>query len=176
MVSTRKIPKVSLFLQGGYGKPGFNFLKNKFDFYYIGGIRFNWSLAGLYTSRNDRQLFDLNKSMISAQKETFLYNTQFSLSRQEVKSRSMMISLMLIIRSSHSMRVSWRPILHNWKTERLPQMNISHTSMPLMWPGKILFCTRLSFSWHNTITRQPPGINHQISQTKWINTSSSHLQ
>ncbi|MFZ1678513.1 MAG: TolC family protein [Saprospiraceae bacterium] len=83
MVTTRKIPKVSLFLQGGYGKPGFNFLKNKFDFYYIGGIRFNWSLAGLYTSRNDRQLFDLNKSMISAQKETFLYNTQLSLSRQE---------------------------------------------------------------------------------------------
>ncbi len=83
MISTRKIPKVSLFLQGGYGKPGFNFLKNKFDFYYIGGIRFNWSLASVYTSRNDHQLFDLNKSMISTQKETFLYNTNLSLSRQE---------------------------------------------------------------------------------------------
>lgn len=83
MISTRKIPKINLFIQGGYGKPGFNFLKNKFDFYYIGGIRFNWSLASLYTSGNDRQLLDLNRSMISAQKETFLYNTQLSLSRQE---------------------------------------------------------------------------------------------
>lgn len=82
MISTRKIPKVSLFLQGGYGKPGFNFLKNTFDFYYIGGIRFNWSLAALYTSGNDRQLIDLNKSMINAQKETFLFNTNLSMTRQ----------------------------------------------------------------------------------------------
>ncbi|MEP6793149.1 MAG: TolC family protein [Saprospiraceae bacterium] len=85
MISTRKIPKVNLFLQGGYGKPGFNFLKNKFDFYYIGGVRFNWSLSGLYTSGNDQQLIDLNKSMINVQKETFLFNTNLSLNRQETE-------------------------------------------------------------------------------------------
>ncbi len=85
MISSRKIPKVSLFLQGGYGKPGFNFLKNKFDFYYIGGLRVNWSLTGLYTSENDRQIIDLSKSMIDVQKETFLFNTNLSLSRQETE-------------------------------------------------------------------------------------------
>ncbi|HZV68729.1 MAG TPA: TolC family protein [Saprospiraceae bacterium] len=83
MISTRKIPKLGLFLQAGYGKPGFNFLANKFDFYYIGGIRFIWPLASLYTSRNDRQLLVQSQDMIEVQKETFLFNTNLSLSRQE---------------------------------------------------------------------------------------------
>ncbi|HSQ44091.1 MAG TPA: TolC family protein, partial [Ginsengibacter sp.] len=49
IIKARNQPKASLFLQGGYGRPTFNFLKNQFDFFYIGGIRFNWSLSGLYT-------------------------------------------------------------------------------------------------------------------------------
>ncbi|HEX5667414.1 MAG TPA: TolC family protein, partial [Chitinophagaceae bacterium] len=41
-LDVRKAPRVSLFAQGGYGKPGLNMLVNEFDFFYIGGVRLAW--------------------------------------------------------------------------------------------------------------------------------------
>jgi outer membrane protein TolC len=49
LIDSRNKPKASLFFQGGYGKPGLNFLKNEFEFFYTTGVRLNWSLGGLYT-------------------------------------------------------------------------------------------------------------------------------
>ena len=38
------LPKLSLFVQGGYGRPGLNFLDDTFQFYYLGGIKLNYPL------------------------------------------------------------------------------------------------------------------------------------
>jgi len=83
LIRSRNLPKASLFVQGGYGKPGLNFLKNDFEFYYIGGIRFNWSLGGYYTQKKEKQLVDINKRMVDIEKETFLLNTNTSLKQQQ---------------------------------------------------------------------------------------------
>jgi len=83
IVDSRKVPKVGLFLQGGYGKPALNLLNNKFDFYYIGGIKFNWPLSGLYTSKNDKQILSLQQHLIDIKKETFLLNANLSMIREE---------------------------------------------------------------------------------------------
>ena len=40
LITAKNLPKASLFAQGGYGRPALNLLKNEFDFYYIGGVRF----------------------------------------------------------------------------------------------------------------------------------------
>ena len=72
---TKTLPRVGLFLQGGYGKPALNQLKNEFDTYYLGGIRLNWSLSGFYNSKRDKQLFDISLQQVNAQKETFVFNT-----------------------------------------------------------------------------------------------------
>jgi outer membrane protein TolC len=82
LTSTRVLPRVSLFVQGGYGKPGLNMLLNEFDTYYIGGIRFNWNLGGFYNSKRDKQLLDLNLQSVQNQKETFVFNTNLSLQQQ----------------------------------------------------------------------------------------------
>ncbi len=39
------MPKLGLFLTGGYGKPALNMLNNDFSAYYIGGIRLSWNFG-----------------------------------------------------------------------------------------------------------------------------------
>lgn len=82
LITTRNLPKASLFGQAGYGRPGLNFLKNEFDFYYIAGIRLNWSLGGLYTAKKERQIVEVNKRMLEVQRETFLLNTNMLLKQE----------------------------------------------------------------------------------------------
>jgi outer membrane protein TolC len=80
--NTRNMPRLGAFVQGGYGRPALNALKNEFDFYYIGGLRLNWSLGGLYNAHRDRQLLDVNAQGIDSQKEVFLFNTNIALKQQ----------------------------------------------------------------------------------------------
>jgi outer membrane protein TolC len=81
-ISATNRPKLSLFLQGGYGRPGLNNFDNNFAPYYIGGIRFNWQFGGFYTLKNQRQLMDINRQMTDIQKETFIFNTSLILKQQ----------------------------------------------------------------------------------------------
>lgn len=83
IIRATNLPKTSLFVQGGYGRPGLNMLQNEFDLYYIGGVRFTWSLSGLYTRKRDKQLVEVNKRSIDVQRETFLFNTSTQLRQQQ---------------------------------------------------------------------------------------------
>lgn len=83
LITAKNLPKANLFVQGGYGRPGLNMLKNDFDFYYIGGVRLNWSLGGLYTKKKERELVEVNKKIVDVQKETFLLNTSTQLKQQQ---------------------------------------------------------------------------------------------
>jgi outer membrane protein TolC len=85
LISAKNLPKASVFVQGGYGRPALNQLKNDFDIYYIGGVRLNWSLGGLYTKKKEKELVEVNKKMIDVQKETFLLNTNTQLQQQHAE-------------------------------------------------------------------------------------------
>lgn len=85
LITAKNLPKASVFLQGGYGRPGLNQLKNEFDFYYIGGVRLNWSLGGLYTKKKEKELTTVNKQIVEIQKETFLLNTNTQLKQQSAE-------------------------------------------------------------------------------------------
>jgi outer membrane protein TolC len=85
LVTAKNLPRASFFVQGGYGNPGLNLLKNEFDLFYTTGIRLNWSLGGLYTKKNDRQLIEVSKKMVDVQKETFLLNRNAALQQQQAE-------------------------------------------------------------------------------------------
>jgi outer membrane protein TolC len=85
LITAKNLPKASLFAQGGYGRPALNQLKNEFDFFAIGGIRFSWSLGGLYTKKKERELTEVNKRIVDVQRETFLLNTNTQLKQQEAE-------------------------------------------------------------------------------------------
>ena len=83
MISAKNLPKFGLFVQGGVGKPALNMLSNKFEPYYLGGVRLNWSLSGWYTAKRERFLLTIRKQNTGIQKETFLYNTNMVLKQQQ---------------------------------------------------------------------------------------------
>ena len=82
LTDSKIIPKANLFFQGGYSKPGLNMFKNDFDWYYITGIRFSWTLSNLYSYGNESEINQLNLQNIYAQTETFLLNTKITTNQQ----------------------------------------------------------------------------------------------
>ncbi len=85
LINSKNHPRVSLFLQAGYGRPGLNFLKNEFDPYYVGGVRMNWTIGGYYTQKKEKELVEVNRKMVDAQKDAFLLTTRTSLVQQQAE-------------------------------------------------------------------------------------------
>ncbi len=116
LITAKNQPKASLYLQGGYGKPGLNQLKNGFDLFYIAGVRFNWSLGGIYTKKKEREQVGLNKKIVDIQQETFLLNTRAQLSQQQSeidKLQQLIRSDEEIIRLRHSVTDAAKAQLEN---------------------------------------------------------------
>ncbi len=85
LIRAKNLPTAGLFIQGGYGRPGLNMLQNNFDAYYIGGVKLNWSLSGLYTSKKEKALLNVKSKSIDLQKEVFLFNTNVTLNKQNAE-------------------------------------------------------------------------------------------
>lgn len=85
LISSKNRPRTSLFVQGGYGRPALNMLKNQFDWFYIAGVRLNWGFGGLYTSKKERELLAINQRMVNVQKDLFLLNTNSQLKQQQAE-------------------------------------------------------------------------------------------
>jgi outer membrane protein TolC len=83
MITASNLPKVGLFVQGGYGKPGLNMLSNEISPYYIGGLRLSWNLSGYYSQKNNLEKITLNQKSVDIQKETFLFNNNLQ-NRQQI--------------------------------------------------------------------------------------------
>jgi outer membrane protein TolC len=82
LLTAKNNPKLSFFVQGGYGRPAFNILSNSFDPFYIGGLRLTFPISGFYTIRNERELIRVNRETMDVQRNTFLFNTRFILKQQ----------------------------------------------------------------------------------------------
>lgn len=87
LLTARNLPKLGLFFQSGYARPAFNPFSNAFDYYYIGGLRLNWALGGMYTLKKDRALISVNREMLELQRETFVFNTNYTLKQQSSEMR-----------------------------------------------------------------------------------------
>ncbi|MFZ1530138.1 MAG: TolC family protein [Ferruginibacter sp.] len=83
LIGSKNLPKASAFVQGGYGKPGLNMLKNSFEPFAIAGLRLNWNLGNLYTAKNEKRLAELNTKNVQLQKETFLLNNSAQQKQQQ---------------------------------------------------------------------------------------------
>lgn len=79
----KNLPRLSLFFQGGYGRPTLNMLNNDFGTYYIGGARFTWNVNGFYTYKKEKQIQEINQDLMDVQKDVFLFNTNLVLKQQK---------------------------------------------------------------------------------------------
>ncbi|MCB9250916.1 MAG: TolC family protein [Flavobacteriales bacterium] len=93
LVEVKNLPNLSLFIQGGYGRPALNMLNNDFKSYFIGGLRFSWNLSGFYTSGNEKKMIRINQQSLDLMNETFLFNTALK-TRQQNEELSKYMKLM----------------------------------------------------------------------------------
>lgn len=82
LVQSKVRPRLSLFGQGGYAYPGFDFFKDEFAWFYIGGIRLNWQLSNLYTQQNERKLLGVQAKLVTIQEEVFRFNLDMAYKQQ----------------------------------------------------------------------------------------------
>ena len=83
LAEARLAPRLSLFGQVGYGRPGLDFLRNDFHGYGQAGVRLNWNLNGYYTRRQDREALRLGQEVVAVQQAAFEQNQRVALAGQQ---------------------------------------------------------------------------------------------
>lgn len=82
-LEVKKAPRLSVFAQGGYGKPALNLLLNEFDFFYTTGVRVSWNLSGFYNIGRDKQINDWNRQSLGIQEEQLTMSIRAELKKYE---------------------------------------------------------------------------------------------
>ena len=81
-ITAGMMPKLGLFVTGGYGKPGLDMFEDNFKVYYLAGVKLSWNLGSLYTRKNDRRKIQTGIRSIETQRETFLFNTSLDVAQR----------------------------------------------------------------------------------------------
>lgn len=85
VLTSKNLPKIGAFAQGGYGKPGLNMFDNKFKTYLVGGVRLSWNFGNLYTYSNDKRKIYLQQAMLETNRETFIHNVSIVIPQQQIE-------------------------------------------------------------------------------------------
>lgn len=78
LIRSKTLPRLGLFAQGGYGRPGLNMLLNEFDWYSIGGLRLSWNLSAFYTGSKEQSSNRINRMMAEANRDAWMRNAEIT--------------------------------------------------------------------------------------------------
>lgn len=76
------LPQFSLFVRGGYGRPGLNMMDNSFQPFAVGGIRMVWNISQLYSLGYGKKIVGYSKDQVNSMRETFLFNANLQVQEQ----------------------------------------------------------------------------------------------
>ncbi|MEZ5083192.1 MAG: TolC family protein [Bacteroidales bacterium] len=82
LIGSKNLPRLSAFGQAGYGRPGYDMLKNQFDDFYMIGARLSWRFWDWNHSRKEKEILGLQQNIISTKKETFDKNIRIDLEQK----------------------------------------------------------------------------------------------
>ncbi len=85
LLTAKVLPRLAVFGQVGYGKPGLNMFSNEYNDFYIVGLQINWTPWNWNRTRNDRQRIDIQKNMVQNQKETLEQNIRILLKKDKAE-------------------------------------------------------------------------------------------
>ena len=77
------MPRLGLFVNGGYGKPGLDMFENEFKPYYVAGVCFSWNISSFWTRGNNRRKIQEGIRSVEAQRATFLFNTSLDAAQRD---------------------------------------------------------------------------------------------
>jgi len=78
----KNLPRISLFGQAGYGRPGLNMLDPDFADFYMVGARLTWNFWNWNQTKNEIKILDFQKELINNQKEIFNRSLKISLEKE----------------------------------------------------------------------------------------------
>ncbi len=84
LLSKSLYPNIYGFAQGGYGKPGYNFLDNSFQDFYMVGVKLNWNVFDWGKIKEQKKSIDISKDLINAERETFNFNNNIELEEAQM--------------------------------------------------------------------------------------------
>ena len=80
------MPKLSVFVQGYYGYPGYNMfedmMSHRWSWNGLIGARLSWNIGALYTRKNDKAKIQLQRDMATTSRDVFIFNNQLEQIRQ----------------------------------------------------------------------------------------------
>lgn len=77
------MPRLGVFVTGGYGRPGLNMLDNDFSAYYIAGVNLSWNFSNLYSNKNSKRKIQTGITSVRTRQETFLFNTYLDIFQKQ---------------------------------------------------------------------------------------------
>src|SRR5690606_36588031 len=85
LLSKSLYPNIHGFAQGGYGRPGYNFLDNTFQDFYMVGVKLNWNVFDWGKVNEEKKSLEISKDLINAERETFQLNNNIELEEAHLK-------------------------------------------------------------------------------------------
>ncbi|HKK27777.1 MAG TPA: TolC family protein [Gemmatimonadota bacterium] len=70
LAGTERLPKLVAFGTAGYGRPGLNVLGDRFDTYWMAGLRFEWAPWHWGSISREQEALDLRRQIVSTEEET----------------------------------------------------------------------------------------------------------
>lgn len=91
MVDVSLAPRVAIFAQGYYGYPGLNMFENMVSHRWtlngIVGVRMNWNISSLYTSKTSRRQLQNARDNVMLQREVFAFNSRLQAEQESAEVR-----------------------------------------------------------------------------------------
>lgn len=85
LLSRSLYPNIYGFAQGGYGRPGYNFLDNSFQEFYMVGVKLNWNVFDWGRVKEQKRSLDISKDLLDVEKETFNFNNNIELEEAQAR-------------------------------------------------------------------------------------------
>ncbi|MFT0573963.1 TolC family protein [Bacteroides thetaiotaomicron] len=83
IIIAKNRPNIGVFIQGAYGNPGLNLLKNESTPFFIAGIGLKWNIGNFYTLRNELRINKSKQLQLNIQKDLFLLNTELEIIKED---------------------------------------------------------------------------------------------
>lgn len=83
LIKAKNRPMLGLFVDGGFGNPGYNMFKTGLQSMWMGGVRLSWNFGNLYTKRNEEKLIDVSKRNLEVEESTFRFNNQLQVVQED---------------------------------------------------------------------------------------------
>lgn len=79
LVQRKNMPRLSAFVQGGYGEPGLNMFKTGFQPWGMFGLRLNWNFYDFGASKKEREALQIGQKLVEAQEVAFTQSLELQL-------------------------------------------------------------------------------------------------